>query len=155
MVRPSQRHLADTFLWIGLLLLLFGIADLFPTSNVLASSSSLAPAPPSLPHLRSSYPSDPNTLASNTSTRATNRHLRAVPYRPSISQSLNRHPVRADVVTACQFTKSNPHLVADSRGNVHSFSFNSFFANLFSFYDYGHVLIFILIPYLNHELFMF
>lgn len=205
MRRPSQRRLADTFLWIGLLLLLFGIADL-----VLNSSSDDSGGMSTATHR------PPNTNSKNASTRQQSlqldqqqqRHLRTVqplkrlqqrqrrqrrqrhqnnvnskaskvgivstggnvddddpiaainshadtirPYSSSSLQSGDSdgdfdrdgdhdaldtpnniaasessgddgeansfdNPVRADMVISCQHTKSNPHLVTDSRGYI-------------------------------------
>lgn len=38
------------------------------------------------------------------------------PPNPALTPNQAQQPVRADHVTPCQFTKANPHVVADSRG---------------------------------------
>lgn len=51
------------------------------------------------------------------SSRSNDRDMRSVPLKNTMPIASNvNQPVRADLISACQFTKANPHLVADSRG---------------------------------------
>lgn len=107
MRRSSQRPLADAFLWIGLLLFLFGAADLLPSEQPFRENSS--------PRVSESYVSGASQ-SSNPERRLVHghvnlRHLRSVP-----SPAIFPTPVNVSELTVCRHTHANPQIIADSRG---------------------------------------
>lgn len=134
MRRPSPRRLADAFLWIGLLLFLFGVSDVLPSassSSSLSSPSSWSPLSDGAMHdLRETesptYLRHVDHAGSEQAPRvAGNRHLRSVVGRDGVhaattfrSHDAPRQAMRADRVASCQFTRTDAHLVADSNGRL-------------------------------------
>lgn len=112
MRRASQRPLADAFLWIGLLLLLFGIADLLPSQKSVK-------APPSNPSADGRTLDDEANIRNDRLVEGTEqgygnaRHLRSV-----TSPAATSPVVSAVELTVCKYTRANPKTIADSRGYV-------------------------------------
>lgn len=112
MRRASQRPLADAFLWIGLLLLLFGIADLLPSHKSPDAEESI-----SVSHTRISE-NGVNGTNERQLQNAEQGHTNARHLRSLASPVATSPAVSANELTVCKHTRANPTLIADSRGYV-------------------------------------
>lgn len=112
MRRASQRPLADAFLWIGLLLLLFGIADLVPSQKSESFKLSTPTTDGRIKNDDTSIGYD-GRMKTTEQGHANTRHLRSV-----TSPAATSPAVSAVELMVCKHTRANPKTITDSRGYV-------------------------------------